>query len=211
MLIRKFDPKQHWEKVYQTKKPTEVSWYQIHPGVSLDLIASTGIDLTRKIIDVGGGASVLADKLLEQGFKDITVLDIASKAIQRAQERLKENAHKIKWIEADITAFEPPEQYDVWHDRAVFHFLTNPQDIKKYIRAMEKAVKTGGHVIIGGFSLDGPAKCSGLDVERYDAQKMKKELGGSFTLVKAVDEAHKTPWDKEQKFTYCNFIYNHSS
>lgn len=197
--------KQHWEGVYNTKKPGEVSWYQIDPAVSLDMLASTKISLGQKIIDVGAGASVLVDKLLEQGFKDITVLDISLKAIEYSQERLKENASKIKWIEADITDLEPPEQYDVWHDRAVFHFLTNPQDRKKYVHIMGKAVKAGGHVIIAAFSLDGPLKCSGLDVERYDSRKMERELGSAFELVKAIDEVHKTPWDKEQKFTYCHF------
>ncbi len=200
-----FDSKHHWGKVYQDKEPGQVSWYQSYPRVSLDMIASTKISLNKKIIDVGAGASVLVDKLLEIGFKDITVLDISLKAIEYSQERLKQNASKIKWIEADITDFEPPEQYDLWHDRAVFHFLTNQQDRKKYVCTMEKAVKVGGHVIMAAFALDGPLKCSGLDVERYDSQKMEIELGSSFELVKSIDEVHKTPWDKEQKFTYCYF------
>lgn len=197
--------KSHWETVYNTKKPTEVSWYQNDPATSLGLIVSTKINFDQKIIDVGGGASILVDTLLEKGFKDITVLDISLKAIQYAQKRLNQNAQKIKWIEADITEFEPPQRYDLWHDRAVFHFLTDLQDRKQYLRIMEKALQPDGYVIIGTFSLDGPLKCSGLDVERYDVQKMKEELGSSFELVKSVDEVHMTPWNKEQKFLYCYF------
>jgi 2-polyprenyl-3-methyl-5-hydroxy-6-metoxy-1,4-benzoquinol methylase len=195
----------HWETVYNNKKPTEVSWYQNDPVASLELIASTNISFDQKIIDVGGGASILVDTLLKKGFKDVTVLDISLKAIQYAQERLNQSAQSIKWIEADITEFEPPERYDLWHDRAVFHFLTDLQDRKKYVCIMEKAVKPGGHVIIATFSLDGPLKCSGLDVERYDIQKMKKELGDSFELWKSVGKVHMTPWNKEQKFFYCYF------
>lgn len=197
--------KSHWETVYNTKKPTEVSWYQNDPVISLELIASTRIDLDQKIIDVGGGASILVDALLKKGFKDISVLDISLKAIQYAQERLNQSAQRIKWIESDIMEFESPDRYDLWHDRAVFHFLTNSQDRKKYIRIMEKSVKPGGHVIIGTFSLEGPPKCSGLDVERYDVHKMKEELGSSFELVRSKDEVHMTPWGKEQKFLYCHF------
>ncbi len=197
--------KLHWETVYNTKKPTEVSWYQNDPVISLGMIASTKIDFDQKIIDVGGGASILVDTLHEKGFKDITVLDISLKAIQHAQERLRQNAQRIKWVEADITEFEPTERYDLWHDRAVFHFLTDPQDRRKYIHTLEKSVKSGGHVIIGTFSLEGPPKCSGLDVERYNVQKMKEELGGSFELVKSAEDVHMTPWNKEQRFLYCYF------
>ncbi|OGX08834.1 MAG: methyltransferase [Omnitrophica WOR_2 bacterium GWA2_47_8] len=200
-----FDSKQHWEKVYNTKKPAEVSWYQNYPALSMDLIAFAKIDKDQKVIDVGGGASVLVDALLDKGFKDVTVLDISSKAIQHARERLGQRAQSVQWIEADITQFDPPQQYDVWHDRAVFHFLTQEEDRKKYISALEKAVKAGGHVVIGTFSLEGPPKCSGLDVERYDPQKMQKELGGSFEFIKSADEIHVTPWNSEQKFTYFFF------
>ena len=200
-----FDSKQHWEKVYNTKKPAEVSWYQNYPALSMDLIAFAKIDKDQKVIDVGGGASVLVDAVLDKGFKDVTVLDISSKAIQHARERLGQRAQSVQWIEADITQFDPPQQYDVWHDRAVFHFLTQEEDRKKYISALEKAVKAGGHVVIGTFSLEGPPKCSGLDVERYDPQKMQKELGGSFEFIKSADEIHVTPWNSEQKFTYFFF------
>jgi ubiquinone/menaquinone biosynthesis C-methylase UbiE len=200
-----FDRKSHWENVYTNKTPAEVSWYQLEPGVSLELIASTGISRASKIIDVGGGASVLVDKLLEQEFGDLTVLDVSSKALDYAKKRLGNSAGGVKWIEADITEFESSTKYDLWHDRAVFHFLTKEDERKKYAQNMNKALNPGGHVIIAVFSIDGPLKCSGLDVERYSPEKMNNEFGNSFEFIKSVDEGHITPGGKEQKFTYCYF------
>jgi len=197
--------KKHWENIYQAKKPTEVSWYQTDPVISLALIASTGIDHASRIIDIGGGASVLADKLLDKGFKNLTVLDISLQALRCAQERLGKRAENVNWIATDIRQAELPSIYDLWHDRAVFHFLTSQEDRKKYIQTMEKAVRPGGHVIIATFALEGPAKCSGLDVERYDPGKLQKELGKVFVLVKSVDEVHITPGQLKQKFVYCHF------
>lgn len=200
-----FDRKSHWEDIYANKTPAEVSWYQLEPAVSLELIALTGIGQAGKIIDVGGGASVLVDKLIGQGFHDLTVLDISSKALDYAKERLGIRAETVKWIEADVTEFESPEKYDLWHDRAVFHFLINEDDRKKYVRNMNQVLKPGGYVIIAAFSIAGPLKCSGLNVEQYSPEKMKNELGDSFELVKSVNEEHLTPGGKEQKFTYCCF------
>jgi len=200
-----FKPKEHWEKVYQTKQPKEVSWFQTDPAVSLELIASAGVSHARKIIDVGGGASVLVNKLLDAGFEDLTVLDISSAALDCAKERLGERSANVQWIASDITEFLPARKYDLWHDRAVFHFLTDSEDRKKYKKALNESINPGGHVIIAAFALDGPPKCSGLDVERYSPEKMKNELGGSFELIKSVDEVHRTPWNAEQKFTYCYF------
>ena len=200
-----FDPKQHWEKVYQEKGPSQVSWYQTQLGNSLDLIFLSKIGQAGRVIDVGGGASILVDKLLEKEFKDITVLDISAHAMKHARERLGKKAEKVTWIEVDITKFEPSQQYDLWHDRAVFHFLTSSEDRKKYIETMKRAVKPGGHVIIASFALDGPMKCSGLNVERYSPEKLKQELGDSFLFVKSMDETHVTPWQSEQKFMYCYF------
>ena len=200
-----FNRKSHWESIYAKTIPTEVGWYQVEPALSLELIASTGVGHTDKIIDVGGGASVLVDKLLCQGFQDLTVLDVSSKALDYAKERLGSEAEAVKWIEADVTKFELPEKYDLWHDRAVFHFLTEENDRKKYVQNMEEALNPGGHVIIAAFSIDGPLKCSGLNVERYSPEKMKNELGDSFELVKATDEGHMTPGGKEQEYTYCYF------
>lgn len=197
--------KNHWEDMYTKKMPTEVSWYQIEPTVSLDLIKSTRIDRASKIIDIGGGASVLVDKLLDRGFQDLTVLDISPKSLSYAKERLGDRAAHVSWIEADVTEFDPPQKYDLWHDRAVFHFLTEENDRKKYVQNMDKALKPGGHVIIASFAAEGPLKCSGLNVERYSDGKLKNELGNSFEFVKSVEEVHVTPWNSEQKFIYCYF------
>ena len=197
--------KKHWENVYGQKKPVEVSWYQVEPAVSLGFITLIEIDSAAKIIDVGGGASVFVDKLLNQGFQNLTVLDISSKAIHHAQERLGRRAENVSWIEADVTEFESSIQYDFWHDRAVFHFLTDAEDRTKYVRRLKESIKPGGHVVIAAFAIDGPPKCSGLDVERYSPEKMKNELGDSFELVNSVTELHITPWNKQQKFIYCYF------
>ena len=197
--------KNHWEDIYTKKTPTEVSWYQIEPAVSLELIKSTGIDIAGKIIDVGGGASVLVDKLLDRGFQNLTVLDISPKSLSYAKERLGDRAAHVSWIEADATEFNPPQKYDLWHDRAVFHFLTEEDDRKKYVRNMEKALNPGAHVIIAAFAVDGPPQCSGLNVEHYSDEKLKNELGNSFKRVKSVAEIHVTPRNSEQKFIYCYF------
>lgn len=195
------DRKKHWEKVYGKKTPEEVGWYQIEPKISLELIASTGVSQTAKIVDVGGGASVLVDKLLNHGFKGVTVIDISSKALAHAKKRLGSRAESVKWIEADITELELPERYELWHDRAVFHFLTDAEDRKKYVQNMDRSLNAGGHAIIATFSLEGPRKCSGLKVERYSPEKMKDELGESFEFIKSVDEVHVTPSNTEQMFT----------
>lgn len=200
-----FDRKNHWEDVYTKKTPAEVSWYQIEPAVSLELIALTEISHASKIIDVGGGASVFVDKLLDQGFKNLTVLDVSSKALGYAKKRLGNRAQAVQWIEADVTEFESPEKYGLWHDRAVFHFLTDEDDRKKYVRNLNKVLSPGGHVIIAAFCIAGPPKCSGLNVERYSLEKLKNELGNHFELVKSIDEVHITPFNTEQKFTYYYF------
>lgn len=200
-----FNSKNHWEEIYTQKKPTEVSWYQIEPIITLELIKSIGIEHTDKIIDVGGGASVLVDKLLDTGFQDITILDISLKALCSAKERLGSRAEIIKWIEADVTEFEPQQKYDLWHDRAVFHFLTSKDDRKKYVQNMGKSLNSGGHVIISTFAVDGPTQCSGLDIVQYNPEKMKNEIGDFFELTEVIYKGHITPWGKEQKFMHCSF------
>ena len=175
-----FDKKSHWESIYENKMPTEVSWYQTEPAVSLELIASTGIGNKSKIIDVGGGASVLVDKLLSQGFGDLTVLDISLKAMDYAKKRLCDRANTVKWIEADVTEFEFSGKYDLWHDRAVFHFLTDEDDRKKYVRNLKRVLNPGGYVIIAAFAIGGPTKCSGLNIVQYNSEKICNELGDSF-------------------------------
>lgn len=195
--------KTHWENIYQTKASTQVSWYQEHANLSLALIQQTGVDLKGEIIDVGGGASKLVDDLLDNGFKHITVLDIAATALHSTQERLGARAAEITWIEADITRVELPLHFfEVWHDRAVFHFLTQPDDRQRYVNAVRHAVKPGGHVIVATFAPDGPPKCSGLEIRRYSAESLHDEFGNDFQLVSSTRETHLTPSGTEQKFIY---------
>lgn len=200
-----YDRKSHWENIYTVKAPMEVSWYQPHPNTSVDLITSR-LEKTAQIIDVGGGASTLVDDLLSQGFRDITVLDIASAALEKSKMRLCERAASVTWLEADITHTSlPPSHYDLWHDRAVFHFLTDKQDRLSYIRAADESLKPGGYLIVATFAPDGPQKCSGLDTVRYSPDKLQSEFGDNFQLVESVSEAHQTPFGTEQKFIYCLF------
>jgi SAM-dependent methyltransferase len=196
--------KSHWENIYQTKAPTQVSWYQEHARLSLRLIADTGIDRADPIIDVGGGTSTLVDDLLADGYQHLTVLDISASALQTAQQRLGARATAVTWIEADITQAQLPGQfYAVWHDRAVFHFLTQPHDRQRYIQAVRHAVKPGGHVIVATFAPDGPPQCSGLNITRYSPNSLHHEFGEDFQLITSTHEAHITPFGTEQKFIYC--------
>ncbi|HEV8129779.1 MAG TPA: class I SAM-dependent methyltransferase [Acidobacteriota bacterium] len=200
------DGKAHWEAIWAEKPSTEMSWYQARPELSLRLIESAGIEPTSRIIDVGGGASMLVDELLARGFRQVTVLDIAPTALQAARERLAAKADAVTWVEADITrAALPSDYYDLWHDRAVFHFLTQTADRQQYIRAARRSVRTGGHVIIATFAADGPTQCSGLNVLRYNVEALDTEFGSDFELQESVREDHHTPLGKEQKFIYCHF------
>lgn len=199
------ETKIHWDNVYLSKEPTETSWYQKDPTMSLNLIADSGISHSNSIVDIGGGASLLVDKLLAKGFQDLTVLDISDRALQYAQNRLAKQASKVKWIAMDITEFESPRQFDLWHDRAVFHFLTADKQKEKYKQCLNKALVLNGYLILATFALDGPMKCSGLEVERYDATKLQAELGDNFNLLKVIEEHHLTPWGAEQKFNYSLF------
>jgi len=197
------DTKTHWEQIYQSKPTTEVSWYQARPDLSLYLIQHTGIDKASRIIDVGGGASTLVDHLLAGGFQNITVLDISGAALHQAQERLGPRAENIAWIEADITqAALPSNTYDLWHDRAVLHFLIDAESRRRYMAALHDAVKTDGHVILATFALDGPPRCSGLEVMRYSPEGLLGELGAGFDLVQSTQATHQTPSGGEQKFIY---------
>jgi 2-polyprenyl-3-methyl-5-hydroxy-6-metoxy-1,4-benzoquinol methylase len=199
------NPKSHWEQVYQTKSLTDVSWYQTLPSLSLKLIASTGIQKGDGIIDVGGGASVLVDCLLNAGYQNVAILDISAAAIQHAKDRLGQQASAAEWHEADITTFRSPRRFAVWHDRAVFHFLTNSADRRNYVGVLKETLIPNGHLIIATFAATGPLKCSGLDVMRYDAKLLCAEIGDEFALLETHDETHTTPWDTEQKFIYCRF------
>jgi len=196
--------KLHWEKVYEKKGATQVSWYQEHAHVSLEYIRNLGIQKTAHIIDVGGGASTLVDDLVESGYEQISVLDISGNALQLARERLGQRAIKVNWLEADITKADLPYQaYDVWHDRAVFHFLTQAADRTRYVENVLHAVRPGGHVIVATFANDGPDHCSGLEVMRYDPRELHDEFGDSFDLVNSTRETHHTPFGTEQRFIYC--------
>lgn len=193
---------EHWNQVYRTKATDNVSWYQHRPEVSLSLIAASGIDRNAGIIDVGGGASVLVDCLLDSGYSRLAVLDVSAVALAHSRARLGHRAAVIEWFESDVTAFNPPHRYGLWHDRAVFHFLTLAEDRRNYLASLRNSLQTGGSVIIATFALDGPAKCSGLDVVRYDEQSMLAELGTEFQLLEIRHEVHLTPWQSEQRFIY---------
>ena len=196
--------KSHWDTVYRTKAPDAVSWYRPHLERSLALIRRAAPDLASSIIDVGGGESTRVDDLLAHGYRDVTVLDISTAAIEVAKERLGALAGGVTWLAADITASElPAERYDVWHDRAVFHFLTDPQQRAAYVRQVGRSMRRGGHVIVATFGPAGPTKCSGLDVVRYDAETLHGEFGPRFTMVGHTTELHQTPFETTQQFLYC--------
>ena len=195
--------KSHWDNVYQTKHPNQVSWTQEKPKISLEIIHSFGLDKTAKIIDVGGGDSKLVDYLLEEGFECITVLDISAKALEKAQKRLGNKAKKVTWIVSDIMDFHPATAYDVWHDRAAFHFLTSEDQIAKYFDTARNAVT--GFLTIGTFSILGPEKCSGLPIKQYSEEQLAAELDKGFEKLRCFTEDHITPFDTKQNFLFCSF------
>ena len=198
------DTKTHWEKVYTTKAPDAVSWYRPHLETSLALIVRAADARTASIIDIGGGESTLVDDLLAWGYENITVLDVSQTAIEVTKKRLGLAAEKIHWLVADITEAElEPGAYDVWHDRAVFHFLTASEQRVAYVRNVAHAVRPGGHVIVSTFGPEGPTKCSGLDVVRYDAESLHDQFGVRFRLVESSKELHRTPFGTTQQFLFC--------
>lgn len=202
------DYEAHWSQLYQTKDSTQVSWYQKYPALSLDLIEHTGLGPDAAIIDVGAGASVLADHLLAQGYRHLTLLDLAAEALQVTRDRLGPQAQSVTWIVGDITTIPlPSHHYDIWHDRAVFHFLTDPILQEKYVQQVRHALKPGGHLIIATFAPDGPERCSGLTVARYDADTLQAVLGHVFELQESRRETHQTPFGTEQHFVYARFQF----
>ena len=196
--------KSHWDTVYQTKAPDAVSWYRPHLERSLEMIQVVVPDYSASIIDVGGGESTLVDDLLAKGYRDISVLDISQTAIEVAKKRTGELAPHVTWLVEDITrAALPKRHYDLWHDRAVFHFLTKAEDRAAYVRRVAQAMKPGGYVIVATFGPQGPHKCSGLDVVRYDADSLHEEFGASFRAIDSATELHQTPFGTTQQFLYC--------
>jgi 2-polyprenyl-3-methyl-5-hydroxy-6-metoxy-1,4-benzoquinol methylase len=198
------ESKKHWEEIYTTKAATQVSWFQEHASLSLKLILDNAVPASASIIDVGGGASTLVDDLLTQGYEYVTVLDLSAAALATSQARLDRRAAQVKWVEANILEGDlPAHGYDVWHDRAVFHFLTTDEERHAYVNKVRQAVKPGGLVIVATFAEDGPTKCSGLPVMRYSANALHAEFGEPFMLLGHERESHHTPDGNEQKFVYC--------
>lgn len=197
---------EHWEQVYGSKAPETVSWFQPEPSPSLAMIDEAGMDAGAAVIDVGAGASTLVDHLLDSGFRDISVLDVSSQALAAAKTRLGERAALVNWLVEDITTWRPTTAaFDLWHDRAVFHFLIDEAHRQAYLRALERALRPGGHVILATFALDGPERCSGLPVRRYSPQTLKAVLGPHFELIDARPETHLTPGGGSQNFVWCLF------
>ena len=195
--------KKHWETVYTNKQPDEVSWTQEIPKTSLDFIHTFHLPKTAKIIDIGGGDSRLVDFLLEEGYENITVLDISETALAKAKARLGDKSKKVNWIVSDITEFKPQTTFDVWHDRATFHFLTTKEQISKYLAIAKKAVN--GYLTIGTFTTEGPKKCSGLDIKQYNEEELQKQLSKGFTKIRCINEDHVTPFKTIQHFLFCSF------
>ena len=195
----------HWNRVYQSRTPENVSWYQRRPDLSLALIAASGVAEDARIIDVGGGGSVLVDHLLDLGYVNLAVLDLSGAALGASQARLGARAAGVEWHEADVTNFAPPHRYALWHDRAVFHFLTAAEDRARYVETLRNALEPNGAVVIATFAPEGPPKCSGLDVVRYDEKSIAAELGAEFRLQEVRRETHVTPWQAEQRFNYFRF------
>jgi SAM-dependent methyltransferase len=195
----------HWENVYASKAENEVSWFQENPAPSLALIAEIGAAPSAAIVDIGGGASRLVDQLIDRGFHDVTVLDLSAAALEAAKARLGERAGRAQWLVADVTTWEPSRAYDIWHDRAALHFLTEASDRAAYIARLKQGLKIGGHAIIATFALDGPEKCSGLPVMRYDAARLEQTLGPEFKLLQSHGNDHATPWGSHQQFQFSLF------
>jgi 2-polyprenyl-3-methyl-5-hydroxy-6-metoxy-1,4-benzoquinol methylase len=203
--MENFDRQKHWENIYQTKQLKEVSWFQSIPETSISFFKHFNVPKTAKIIDIGGGDSLLVDHLLDLGYQNITVLDISASAIERAKKRLGNNAEKIKWIVSDVVSFKPTEKYDFWHDRAAFHFLTNEKEISNYIKTAHENINPEGVMIIGAFSEQGPKKCSGLEIKQYSEASMAERVKNYFDKINCLMVDHKTPFDAIQNFVFCSF------
>lgn len=196
------DKTEHWENVYQSKSSADVSWYEPDPKQSVDMIVGASGTSHGRVIDIGGGQSFLVDRLLDVGFSQIAVLDISRTAIEATKARLGERASRVEWIVADITQRDSLGEFDIWHDRAVFHFITDPDDRMRYLELLKRSLPIGGHFIVGTFAKGGPEKCSGLAICQYDAATMQDELGRSFVPVNDCEYLHTTPSGKPQQFFF---------
>lgn len=197
--------KSHWENVFATKQPNEVSWTQEYPKTAMDYLENQNLSKTANIIDIGGGDSNLVDALLEKGYQNIWVLDISEFALERAKKRLGDKAHLVQWVVSDITQFKPEVKFDFWHDRAVFHFLTEEESINKYVVIIGNAINQNGNFLLGTFSENGPLKCSGLEIKQYSENAMKQTFNENFEAIKCFTENHTTPFDTTQNFQFCGF------
>lgn len=203
--MEQFDKKAHWDKIYQTKSLNEVSWFQPKPETSLHFFNEFKVDTTASIIDIGGGDSLLVDHLLDLGYQHITVLDISATALERAKIRLGNRASLVKWIVADAATFVSEEQYDFWHDRAAFHFLTSEQEIEHYLHTVQQSIKPSGILVMGTFSEQGPTKCSGIEIKQYSEKSMSVLLTDFFEKIKCITVDHRTPFETIQQFIFCSF------
>jgi SAM-dependent methyltransferase len=201
----KASDQKHWDAIYSTKSEEEVSWFQPYPKTSMEFVELFRLPLDANIIDIGGGDSHFVDALLDKGFENIYVLDISAAAIEKTKRRLGERSSKIHWIVSDVTEFKPPVRFDLWHDRAAFHFLTTEDKIYKYVSIAEEAIRQNGYLILGTFSEDGPEKCSGLEIKKYSEASMSARFEVSFQRIKCVHEDHITPFDTVQNFLFCSF------
>lgn len=199
------DYKAHWQNIYATKDFENVSWYQKYPKTSVRLIEESNLPKDAAIIDIGGGDNYLVDALLELGYTNITVLDISENAIERAKKRLGDKANSVNWIVSDITDFQPQQKYDYWHDRAVFHFLTDDEKVAKYQRLVSGGVGNGKYFSIGTFSENGPNKCSGIEIRKYSTDDLNEKFSQNFEELERFNEVHPTPFDTTQDFSFVKF------
>ncbi|MGZ3952211.1 MAG: class I SAM-dependent methyltransferase [Flavisolibacter sp.] len=196
---------EHWDAIYSTKAENEVSWFQPYPKTSIEFVELFDLPLDANIIDIGGGDSHFVDALLDKGYRNVWVLDISAKAIERARKRLGERACLVHWVVSDVTSFEPNLQFDFWHDRAAFHFLTNEESIHRYVELAERAIKKKGYLVLGTFSENGPKKCSGLEIKQYSEAAMSSRFELAFDRIQCVTEDHTTPFNTVQNFLFCSF------
>jgi len=199
------DRHQHWSRVFGDEGEADVSWFQEHPRISVELIGRTGAERSARVVDVGAGASRLVDELLDAGYESLTVVDIAAEALEKSRARVGARAERVTWVTSDVLEWAPPEPFDVWHDRAVFHFMVEPNDQAAYLATLHRALRVGGQAIVATFASDGPERCSGLTVQRYEPDALAAKLGPTFRLLETVREQHVTPAGKVQSFQYSRF------